>query len=507
MSRAASYSSVSGQPRTFAIAGSLLLVSVSYVLLLSAPVITRHLRSVVSGVGGVKAYEWLPLACGAGLVLGGASALVFVLTQIAREAERRPYVCLAPVLAAFAACILIGLRADLPLNGVASEQVAVFGLALSVVGGSLVQTSRVSAQMMGLGFTFLPPLSLFVMLWTLSGKIDPAQVVWGLSASARAFVGMLTLSSFAIAAVATLGRHTSGGLSARLPRDQEGYVLYELEDDLVADEARLRQRGLPGWAIVLAAAAAVALGFMALKVFLERRAALNFLAPTTPISAPASPAPSAEPAAPAALEPSGPQVEPASPTPSEAPPSQLAPAVVPVSDAPTKSEPQAPKALPEQPLHEQIVPQAVAPEHAHKAAAVAPKAASHKLAAREQKKVAHYSAPARPQSAPKPAPVRASARELNVEKPTPAQVEKAAPVAKVEPKTLEVRKPAKPQSVADLAVQAAALATQNPRPAKPGHEAKPAAADDSLDALMDNVLKPEKGSKKQKANDDPIYGL
>jgi hypothetical protein len=345
MSRAASYSTVSGQPKTFAIAGSLLLVSVSYVLLLSAPVITRHLRSVVSGVGGVKTFEWLPLACGAGLVLGGASALVFVLTQIAREAERRPYVCMAPVLAAFSACILIGLRADLPLQGVASEHVAVFGLALSVIGGSLVQTSRVSAQLMGIAFTFLPPLSLFIMLWTVSGKTDPARVVWSLSASARAFLGMLTLSSFAIAGVATLVRQGDRGLSTRLPRGatEQDYVLYDLEADVFADEARLRSRGLPGWAIVLAAAAAIALGFAALKVFLERRPALNFLAPTSNSAAPASSAPASEPLNPA-LSPDAPaqQKDDQATPPSEPTPSS-SPALVPASPADDKKSAPAPE--------------------------------------------------------------------------------------------------------------------------------------------------------------------
>jgi hypothetical protein len=524
MSRAASYSTVSGQPRTFAIAGSLLLVSVSYVLLLSAPVITRHLRSVVSGVGGVKTFEWLPLACGAGLVLGGASALVFVLTQIAREAERRPYVCLAPVLAAFAACILIGLRADLPLKGVASEQVAVFGLALSVIGGSLVQTSRVASQMMGLGFTFLPPLSLFIVLWTLSGKMDPAKVIWSLSAPARAFLGMLTLSSFAIAAVATLGRRAEPAPSARLPREADSYVLYELEDDFMADEARMRQRGLPGWAIVLAAAAAVALGFMALKVFLERRAALNFLAPTTNTSAPANAAPGLSPLArpgarfdspraPSDAPLGAPELQPAAPK--EPAPSQEAPAVAPAEGDAPQGDSEPTKAVPEQPLREQLAPQPSAPEAAHKAAAVSSAKLVREPVKAGQRKVSRS---ARVEA-------RRSAHEQDSEKLTPARVERAAaragkaappaaePVpseksvakAVVEQKP-EAKKPAKPQNVADLALQAAALATDNRASKKPGQEAKPP-ADDSLDALMDNVLKPEKGGKKQKANDDPIYGL
>jgi hypothetical protein len=513
MSRAASYSTVSGQPKTFAIAGSLLLVSVSYVLLLSAPVITRHLRSVVSGVGGVKTFEWLPLACGAGLVLGGASALVFVLTQIAREAERRPYVCMAPVLAAFSACILIGLRADLPLQGVASEHVAVFGLALSVIGGSLVQTSRVSAQLMGIAFTFLPPLSLFIMLWTVSGKTDPARVVWSLSASARAFLGMLTLSSFAIAGVATLVRQGDRGLSARMPRGagEQDYVLYDLEADVFADEARLRSRGLPGWAIVLAAAAAIALGFAALKVFLERRPALNFLAPTSNSAAPSSSAPASEPLNPAASAdaPAG-QQDPEATAPSEPTPSS-APMVVPGSEADNKKT--APAA--EQPLREQIAPQAAAPEAASKAASVA--ASPRKVVAREShkpaRKVAH-AAPVRAPKVEKPLAVeaRGAAREQNkVEKVAPApRVEKSAPLAakveaKLEPKPeakpVEAKKPEKPKSVGDLALQAADIAAQAGRKGA----AKPAT---ELDELMDSALngKSDKG-KKQKMTDDPIYGL
>jgi hypothetical protein len=107
------------------------------------------------------------------------------------------------------------------------------------------------------------------------------------------------------------------------------------------------------------------------------------------------------------------------------------------------------------------------------------------------------------QPAAKPAPV-------HVEKPAPAQSLRAeksalALVPKAEPKPVEAKKPTKPQSVADLAVRAAALAAPT-RPSKAGQDAKPA-SNDGLDELMDNVLKPEKGSKKQKANDDPIYGL
>jgi hypothetical protein len=160
-------------------------------------------------------------------------------------------------------------------------------------------------------------------------------------------------------------------------------------------------------------------------------------------------------------------------------------------------------------VREQIAAQPAAPELSRKAAAAAaaPKAVAHhgaREAHKAERKVAH-AAPARALKVATPAP--------KAEKPAPvtqARGEKSAPVAsKVEPpepkaeaKPVEAKKPAKPQSVADLAVQAAAVATDN-RPSKGA--AKPSS---ELDELMDNVLnsKSEKG-KKQKMADDPIYGL
>ncbi|HEX6242241.1 MAG TPA: hypothetical protein VFZ61_15125, partial [Polyangiales bacterium] len=93
----------------------------------------------------------------------------------------------------------------------------------------------------------------------------------------------------------------------------------------------------------------------------------------------------------------------------------------------------------------------------------------------------------------------------------------AAPVAKQEKADARVSEAkavkAKPEPVEDsasMALKAARAATkEEPKPA--AREAKPAApvtrGDESLDELMDNVLKPGKGGTKKQANDDPIYGL
>jgi hypothetical protein len=306
--------------------------------------------------------------------------------------------------------------------------------------------------------------------------------------------------------VATLGRHGDRGLSARLPREQDGYAVYDLEQDVWADEARLRSRGLPGWAIVLAAATAVGLGFMALKVFLERRPALNFLASSTGISAPASTPVSTpmdtQPAVTAQGETGAPSLEPAPSA--EPPPSSAAPAVVPVAEAVNKSEEE------QQPVREQIAAQPPAPELSQKAAAKAHRAHEPRKAERKVAHVAPARAPKAAASAPKaekPEPLTQVRGEKSApikSVPVAAKVEPPKPEPKAEARPVEAKKPAKPQSVADLAVQAASVATDN-RPSKGAVKQAP----NELDELMDNVLNSSKSekSKKQKMTDDPIYGL
>ena len=91
MQRAASYPKTEAdQSRTYALIGSLLLLGLSYVLLLAAPIVSKQLRSFAGGHANLGAIEsWLPAACVSGLVLGGGAALMFVLVQIAREVSDR----------------------------------------------------------------------------------------------------------------------------------------------------------------------------------------------------------------------------------------------------------------------------------------------------------------------------------------------------------------------------------------------------------------------------------
>jgi hypothetical protein len=522
MQRAASYArSEADQSRTYALIGSLLLLGLSYVLLLAAPVVSRQLRTFAGGHTNLGTIEsWLPAACVSGLVLGGGAALMFVLVQIAREAERRPYVCLAPVLAAFSACVLIGLRAELPLQGVSAEHVAVFALAVSVAGGALVQDARLTAQLTGVLLTLLPPLSLIGVLWANSGKSDPAVAMWTLNAQARAFLTMLTVTSFGIAIIAIVGRR-----GARAYADPSiSAPEYMFDANWSADEAALRRRGMPGWLLAMLSAAAVGLVFVGFKVALDARSTSTVLEGTAGegtldalkrlvVAAPAS-APAAQPAA--ASEAPKPVVEPSAPGPEANKPALAAlpaanekPALQPAPEAPkVEATAKAKQAAPE-----------AAPAPAHKAAAAAHAARHHKApaGARAAMRAAKPAALAKPTLAKAPAAAKqqpvAAAKPAPV-KPEPAKAERPVAPAKAEravaaakPAPVENAEPAKAERpTRPEPEQKHAARAPEPEPEAPA-KPKPAKGDESLDDLMDNIVKGKGKNVAIGASDDPIFGL
>lgn len=187
------------QPKFWAIVGSLLLLGISYLLLTAAPAVSQQLRGIVGsgGRGGALAL-WALMLAAVGLLVGGGAVLMFVLVQLAGDVRRRPYAYLAPALATFSACVLVGLDARLPLTGISAEHVAVFALVVSVVGGALMQDTRAPLQFTGLLLTLWPPVCLMLMVWTAGmGRLSPA---------ALGYLSILTVSSLAIAALALVVR-------------------------------------------------------------------------------------------------------------------------------------------------------------------------------------------------------------------------------------------------------------------------------------------------------------
>ena len=230
------------QPRLWPVVGSLLLLSISYLLLTAAPAVSQQLRSLAGyGRGGMLG-TWALALASTGLLLGGAAALVLVLVQLAADARRRPYVYLSPVLAAFSACILVGLEAKLPLASVSAEHLAVFALIVAVVGGALIQDPRPALQRTGLILTLWPSFSLMLMVWAATGEGDPAVGLWMLGPVVLGYLLILTVSSFAIAATSLIIRSVEApSSSARSGPDVIGV------QDLAAHATRAGSRLTSFW--------------------------------------------------------------------------------------------------------------------------------------------------------------------------------------------------------------------------------------------------------------------
>jgi hypothetical protein len=170
----------------------------------------------------------------AGVALLGAAALVLVLAQLVRDVETRPYVSIAPVLAVFSGFLLTSLRVKLPLEGLASEHAGMFALALALIGGALVAGETFGGRMLGWSLVLAAPGLLVYVVALPKGQGDLVTALRQLDPQVSMFLGLLSLSSLALGAVARA--------LARLA----GRGDYDLEGDLPLRLPRLNNT-LPGW--------------------------------------------------------------------------------------------------------------------------------------------------------------------------------------------------------------------------------------------------------------------
>ncbi|MFT3926883.1 MAG: hypothetical protein QM778_30335 [Myxococcales bacterium] len=483
---------------------SLLLLGTSYLLLLAAPLVSARLSGLGRDGQWARIAHWIPAASGAGLALGGGAALLLVLARLSKDIRRHPYACVAPALAAFSACLLIGLGAKLPLG--ASEPLCVFALALAVMGGSLVQEAGAAGQLFGWALTVAPAASMVAAVWAASGEAQLSQAIWALSPASRLFLAMLALSSVAMALLGMVARTLGearglGAAQAAIPVqhgtwDPNPFSAREdtLELALRSAERELTKRTIGRPALLVLAcllvggavavwqnttsdsrvASRVARELVTAQPVQEAQVAQAASAPPVPQVEPYVASPAAEPSvANAALEPSGPQ------------------AALPVREPePAAQEPALALALPAEA-------EATAPSSVVVTSRVPP--ARKARAARAKLK---------------PAPVRHVAKAAPETKTAKVMPEAEPEQAQVSDKPAALEKPR-----AEAAREAKAAAVEKAR-AEPAKEAKPAVAkapppptrgDESLDELMDRVVEPKQGGKSSKSAvvsaDDPIFGL
>lgn len=241
-----------GSSATLAV--SLVLLGASYVLLVAAPAVATYFSGLSQNLAHpVDLQRWVPVAAGGGLAIGGAAGLVFVLERLLRNVRHHPYACVAPTLALFSGALLLSLGASLPLSGVAPEVLGVFALALSVLGGSLIERQGVHV-VLGWAVTFFPSVCLVGAVWSLSPRAELSSAIWSLDAKGRLFLLILAGTAAALALLATCVRATAA--SVQMSVVAEGVAPRESARDdtlelwLHQAEGQLTRRALSWWLYV-----------------------------------------------------------------------------------------------------------------------------------------------------------------------------------------------------------------------------------------------------------------
>ncbi len=171
-----------------ALIGSLLLLAASFTLLVLGPTLLGRFQS---GSDSVPAGNYLNIAAASGIALGGGAAMIAVVSRLVRDIELRPYAVLGPVLSVFTGFVLWGLHAQLPLNGVQTEYVGVFALAVSVAGGALIAQRGAATRPMGWLLAFFAPAVLLGLAWTASGQGNALKALDSLAQPDRMFMSVL----------------------------------------------------------------------------------------------------------------------------------------------------------------------------------------------------------------------------------------------------------------------------------------------------------------------------
>jgi hypothetical protein len=209
-----------------ALLGSLLLLGASFVLLVLGPSILARFQSSAEAM---PAGNYITIAAASGVALGGGAAMIAVISRLVGDVELRPYAALAPVLAVFAGFVLWGLRAQLPLQGVAAEYVGVFALALSVAGGGLIGQPSAAARIVGWLLALFAPTTLLLMVWGGSGQALLGNAIASFPQPLKVYLMLLGAVAFTLAVL---------GEVARALRQRRAYAYGDAErtQDVTDDE-------------------------------------------------------------------------------------------------------------------------------------------------------------------------------------------------------------------------------------------------------------------------------
>lgn len=209
-----------------ALIGSLLLLGASFTLLVLGPTLLARFQG---SADSMPAGGYLNIAAASGIALGGGAAMIAVVARLVRDIELRPYAVLGPVLSVFTGFVLWGLHAQLPLNGVQTEYVGVFALAVSVVGGGLIAQRGTGTRPMGWLLAFFAPAILAGMLWASSGQANLGAALATWVQPVRMFMSVLAGAALVLCLLGEVSRalrlhNPLGPDFMPLPRGRLDYV-------------------------------------------------------------------------------------------------------------------------------------------------------------------------------------------------------------------------------------------------------------------------------------------
>jgi hypothetical protein len=189
--------------------GALALLVLSYGATLLAPQLPRFksMLALPQGADFSTPEAWLPLASAVGLILGSVGVAWMTLKRMQRDFQRQPCLAIGAALAAAIGLVLIGLRAPLSLFGQPSGALAVMGLALSLLGGALVQRGGGVTALLGALLT-LVPLAISVLAVIVLGAPGVAmkEAFIQLGEQNRLFLILLAVAGVLMTAMALIAR-------------------------------------------------------------------------------------------------------------------------------------------------------------------------------------------------------------------------------------------------------------------------------------------------------------
>lgn len=149
----------------------------------------------------------LPLLVQIALVLVGLAALVSVLSRAVREVDKRPFVAIAPVFAAFSGLVQAGAHTPMAVLGRHSASVAYAALAIALLGGALVLRDEGRLRRLGWGLVLAPSVLITCVVCSAKGL--------ALSGEERAWLTGLMLGSATLGAAGVVSRQLRNALSLR----------------------------------------------------------------------------------------------------------------------------------------------------------------------------------------------------------------------------------------------------------------------------------------------------